>query len=179
LDCGFEVNALGSVNIFTAAAAGDCVPKVSDPSEFVTNVKMTLKSALEDLRQTTLGAVSGLLGRLAYLASLRRGHGRYEHWGMEMVHGTESSHRALKTVHSEVVASVLQAPIAVLVEDLERTSRESGVDARAYLASMRDHFEDLLPGERQDSPAGAHLSSVLAALSSLEKNRSRATPLVS
>jgi len=43
---------------------------------------MTLKSALQDLKETTLAAVSGLLGKLAYMASLRRGEGRYEHWGM-------------------------------------------------------------------------------------------------
>ena len=57
---------------------------------------MTLKSALQDVKETTLAAVSGLLGKLAYLASLRRGQGRYEHWGMELVHGPESSERALK-----------------------------------------------------------------------------------
>ena len=31
---------------------------------------MTLKSALQDVKETTLAAVSGLLGKLAYLASL-------------------------------------------------------------------------------------------------------------
>jgi hypothetical protein len=44
---------------------------------------------------------------------------------------------------------------------------------------MRSRFEDLLPGERQDSPAAAHLSSVLLALSSLQKHRGRATPSAS
>jgi hypothetical protein len=33
---------------------------------------MTLKSALQDVKETTLAAVSGLLGKLAYVASLRR-----------------------------------------------------------------------------------------------------------
>ena len=32
-----------------------------------------------------------------------------------------------------------------------------------------------LPGERKDSPDASHLNSVLLALSSLEKNRARAT----
>ena len=65
---------------------------------------MTLKSALQDLKETTLAAVSGLLGKLAYLASLRTVEGRYEHWGMQAVHGPESSERALKTAHGEIVA---------------------------------------------------------------------------
>jgi hypothetical protein len=136
---------------------------------------MTLKSALQDVKETTLAAVSGLLGKLAYLASLRRAQGRYEHWGMELVHGPESSERALKAAHAEVVAGVLRTPIASLVEDLAESSRGSGVAAQAYVEGMRQHVGDLLPGERQDSPAASHLSSVLLALSSLAKHRGRAT----
>ena len=136
---------------------------------------MTLKSALQDVKETTLAAVSGLLGKLAYLASLRRAQGRYEHWGMELVHGPESSERALKAAHAEIVAGVLRAPIASLVEDLDESSRGSGVGAQAYVEGMRAHAGDLLPGERQDSAAASHLSSVLQALSSLEKHRGRAT----
>jgi hypothetical protein len=136
---------------------------------------MTLKSALQDLRETTLAAVTGLLGKLAYLASLRGSHGRYEHWGLEAVHGPESSERALKTAHAEVMTGILRTPLASLEKDLEQSSRESGSTARAYVNSLRDRFADLLPGERKDSPAASHLNSVLVALSSLEKHRARAT----
>ena len=140
---------------------------------------MTLKSALQDVKETTLAAVSGLLGKLVYLASLRRAQGRYEHWGMELVHGPESSERALKTAHAEVVAGVLRTPLSSLVEDLDESSRDSGVTAQVYVEGMRARFEDLLPGERQDSPAASHLNSVLLALSSLEKHRGRATRSIS
>jgi hypothetical protein len=140
---------------------------------------MTLKSALRDVKDTTLAAVSGLLGKLAYLASLRRAQGRYEHWGMELIHGPESSERALKTAHSEIVAGVLRAPLASLVEDLDESSRSTGVAAQAFVEGMRERFDDLLPGERQDSPAASHLNSVLLALSSLEKNRGGAIRSIS
>ena len=136
---------------------------------------MTLKSALQDVKETTLAAVSGMLGKLAYLASLRRAHGHYEHWGMQAVHGQESSERALKTAHAEVVAGVLRMPLARLEEELQESSRESGVAARAYVEGMRENFADLLPGDRKDSPDAGHLNSVLVALSRLEKNRGRAT----
>jgi len=116
-----------------------------------------------------------LLGKLAYLASLRRAQGRYEHWGMETVHGPESSERALKTAHAEVVAGVLRTPLASLVEDLQESSKSSGVPAHSYVERMRDGFDDLLPGEPKDSPEASHLNSVLVALSSLEKARARAT----
>jgi hypothetical protein len=136
---------------------------------------MTLKSALQDVKETTLAAVSGLLGKLAYIASLRRAKGRYEHWGMELIHGSESAERALKTAHAEIVAGVLRTPLEALIEDLKESSRGSGLDAKVYVDGMRDRFEDLLPGERQDSAAATHLNSVLLALSTLEKNRGRAT----
>ena len=136
---------------------------------------MTLKSALQDLRETTLAAVSGLLGKLAYLASLRRSEGRYPHWGMETVHGQESAERALRTAHAEVMAGVLRTPLATLVEDLRESSENSGVSPQSYMENLRAHFQDLLPGERRDTPASSHLNSVLAALLSLERNRRRAT----
>jgi len=136
---------------------------------------MTLKSALQDVKETTLAAVSGLLGKLAYLGSLRRSRGRYEHWGMETIHGPESAERALRTAHAEVMAGVLRTPLATLVEDLQESSQESGVSAQAYMEGMREHFDDLLPGERRDTPTASHLNSVLVALLSLAKNRGRAT----
>lgn len=141
---------------------------------------MTLKSALQDVKETTLAAVRGLLGKLAYLASLRKERGRYEHWGLMAVHGAESTERALRTAHSEVVAWILRTPLAGMVDDLTESSRANAVPAETYVAEMRGKFEDLLPsGGRKDAPTTHHLNSVLAALSSLEKNRAHATPLAS
>jgi hypothetical protein len=139
---------------------------------------MTLKSALQDVKETTLSAVAGLLGKLAYLASLRR-KGRYAHWGMESIHGLESSERALRTVHAEVLKSVLRAPISTLEEDLKLVSDHAGMEAERYVERMRSRFDDLLPEGKQDSASAIHLNSVLLSLSHLEKNRERATRLTS
>jgi hypothetical protein len=136
---------------------------------------MTLKSALQDVRETTLAAVSGMLGKLAYLASLRKKQGGYQHWGMSLVHGEESSERALRTAHAEVVARVLREPIGSLVDDLQESSQDRGVSPDAYVDEMRRRFGDLLPEERKDTAAASHLNSVLVALSALEKSRARAT----
>jgi hypothetical protein len=136
---------------------------------------MTLKSALQDVQETTLAAVAGLLGKLAYLASLRRGRDVYQHWGISLVHGPESSERALKTAHAEVLSDVLRAPLAELVEDVRESSHGSGVPADSYVEEMQGKFDDLLPGDQKDSPAASHLSSVLLALSSLQKSRGRST----
>jgi hypothetical protein len=135
---------------------------------------MTLKSALQDLRETTLGAISGLLAKLTYLASLRRREGGYRHWGMSLVHGEESSDRALKAAHTEVLSSVLKTPIAELEEDLQQSSRDGKKTAEDYVAGMREQVSELLPSP-QDTVTARHLNSVLVALSSLEKNQKRAT----
>jgi hypothetical protein len=139
---------------------------------------MTLKSALQDLRETTLAAISGLLAKLAYLGSLRRREGGYRHWGMSLVHGEEPSDRALKAAHTEVLSAVLRTPISDLVEDLQRSSQASQEPAGAYLKSMREQFQELLPSP-QDAVSAGHLNSVLVALSSLEKNRKPPTPSAS
>jgi hypothetical protein len=140
---------------------------------------MTLKSALQDVKETTLAAVSGLLGKLSYLASLRSAPGGYQHWGMEKLHGPESSERALRTAHAEVVTRVLRSPLKSLEQDLLESSAGSGVSPREYVEEMRGQFEHLLPGDRQNTPAASHLNSVLVTLSSLEKTRERATPSAS
>ena len=136
---------------------------------------MPLKSALQDVKETTLRAVSGLLGKLAYLASLRHGNRRYEHWGMEAVHGAESSEKAIRTAHAEVVASVLRAPLSTLIEDLRESSGSSGIAASAYVEELRGNLDNLLPDGRQNATVSTQLNSVLQALSSLERNRGRAT----
>jgi hypothetical protein len=140
---------------------------------------MTLKSALEDVKGTTLAAITGTLGKLVYLASLRHGGDRYEHWGIQNAYGEESSQRALKSAHAGIVTSVLRTRLASLQEDLEQSRRESGDSGLAYVERMRGQFQDLLPGERKNSPAAKHLNSVLAALLSLEENRGDSTPLAS
>jgi len=139
---------------------------------------MTLKSALQDLRETTLSAVSGLLAKLAYLGSLRRREGGYMHWGMSLVHGEESSDRALKAAHTEVLSTVLRTPISELAEDLRQSSRDNEQTPGAYVEGMREQFSALLPSP-QDASSARHLNSVLVALSSLEKNREAATPSAS
>jgi len=139
---------------------------------------MTLKSALQDLRETTLAAVTGLLAKLAYLASLRRREGGYRHWGLSLIHGEESSERALKSAQTEVLSNVLRTPISELVEDLGASSQKSNQTAGAYVESMRQQFSELLPSP-DDAASAAHLNSVLTALSSLEEARKRATPSAS
>src|SRR6202041_1995714 len=106
---------------------------------------MTLRSALQDLRENTLNAVAGLLAKLAYLGSLRRREGGYLHWGMALVHGEEASNRALKAAHTEVLSTLLRTPISDLVEDLRESSQNSRKTAGSYVEDMREQSSELLP----------------------------------
>ena len=136
---------------------------------------MTLKSALQDVKETTLAAISGLLARLAYLGSLRRTHGHYDHWGMEVVHGREATEKALRAAHSELIGRVLRTPLSSLEDDLRESSEFNGIEPREFAAEMQARLEELLPDGRENTPSSTHLNSVLQALSSLERNRARAT----
>ena len=137
--------------------------------------KMSLKSALQDVKETTLSAVSGLLGKLSYLASLRGGRRSYDHWGMQIVHGVDSTERALRQAHLEVMGRVLRTPLPSLLEDLQQSSEGTGIAGLEYVQKMRGQLDDLLPEGRQNTPASSHLNSILVALSSLERHRERAT----
>ena len=112
---------------------------------------------------------------MSYLASLRGSQGFYDHWGMQIVHGVDSSERALRQAHLEVMGRVLRTPLNSLLEDLKQSSQGAGIAGLEYVEKMRGHFEDLLPEGRQNTPASSHLNSILVALSSLERNRERAT----
>jgi hypothetical protein len=139
---------------------------------------MTLRSALEDLRETTLAAVSGVLNRLAYLASLRRRDGAYKHWGLAQQHGEGSSERALQTAHTEALSAVLHTPIPELMQGLRESGGENQEARVAYVENMRERLNELLPSP-EDTVSAKHLNSVLIALSSLEKSSKRATPSAS
>ena len=139
---------------------------------------MTLKSALQDLRETTLAAISGLLAKLSYSHPSDAAKVDTHTGECLSCMGKESSGRALKTAHAQVLSSVLRTPLAELEEDLQRSSQVSGKSAQAYVDGMREQIHQLLPSV-QDAASARHLNSVLVALSSLERNQKPAIPSTS
>jgi hypothetical protein len=138
---------------------------------------MPSHSALEDLRATTLDAISGRLRKLEYLAGLRTAKGNYDHWGLARVHGQLAAKKALEQEHKMLVSTVLATPIRVLLEDLRQASQLERVTPAQYLARLKRD-----PGLLPPNPgAGSeeHLSSVLDALLSLLRHQPDATHLIS
>jgi len=131
---------------------------------------MTLKSALEDLSQTTLGAISGCLRKLEYLGGLRKLRGEYWHWGFNKLHGEAAARKAFQEAHRTVVSEVLSTPLQTLLIDVESSSRNSGVNSEHFLASLDRKKEELLPSN-PGAGSARHLSSVIHALLGLERSR--------
>ena len=129
---------------------------------------MSLKSAFEDLSQTTLGAFADCLKRLEYLGGLRKVRGGYWHWGFSKVHGEAAAKKAFREAHRAAVSEVLCTPLRTLLQNAESSSEDAGVDPEGYLEKLRE--AELLP---EDPGAGSarHLNSVLHALLGLERNR--------
>jgi hypothetical protein len=126
---------------------------------------MTLNSALEDLRATTLKAISGTLRKLQYLAGLQDAAGTYTHWGLARVHGELAATKALAEAHRSLVSTVLSTPIEGLIADVERCSELAGLPPQEFVEQLA-RGPSLLPPE-PGAGAAQHLSSVLHALSSL------------
>jgi hypothetical protein len=135
---------------------------------------MTLFSALEDLRNTTLRAISGVLRRLEYLAGLKNREGSYAHWGLAHVHGDSVAEKTMAQAHREHVSRVLSTPIRELVQDVQLSSQTADMAPSLYVERLRRQGVELLPPE-PGAGAGRHLNSVLHALSILVKSPRRAS----
>lgn len=131
---------------------------------------MSLLSALEDLQTTTLTAIAGSLRRLEYLASLRKQDGSYSHWGLNRIYGEARARRALADAHRAQLSVILATPIRNLEKDVRESSDEAGLLPKAYLQRLLSDSTQLLP-PNPGAGSSRHLSSVLHALSSLQRTR--------
>src|ERR1700729_1458852 len=105
---------------------------------------MSRTSALEDLRATTLKAMSGTLQKLEYLARLRDPQGSYSHWGLTRVHGELAATRALEQEHRQLISKILSMPLQRLVTEVEKTSHLAGETPSDYLCRL-SKLDGLLP----------------------------------
>jgi hypothetical protein len=133
---------------------------------------MTLKSAFEDLRETTLQAITGCLRKLDYVSGLRHKTEDYVHWGLGRVYGDPQANKALTQAHKALVSQLLSTPIRELVEDVDVSSRVAGVPPAVYLERLRKRGVDLLPNS-PGAGSARHLNSVLYALWGLAKGRQK------
>jgi hypothetical protein len=91
------------------------------------------QSASGDLWKHTLSRIPTVIGRLAYLTSLRDPNsGVYRHHGLSTMFGREESIKALRSSHEEAFTEWLAFSLEEKYEDLDR-----------YFQSLEDPREDV------------------------------------
>ena len=138
--------------------------------------KMALQSALEDLLGTTLAGVTGIVGKIEYVASLRDEHsGSYLHWGLSRAYGEQAAQQALAEAHRLLFLRLLRTPLSVLRDDVMLSSGALQMTAGEYMKKVQSQMPVLLP---QDLSGGSarHFNSVLHALSILVSDPAKTPP---
>jgi hypothetical protein len=123
---------------------------------------MVFLSAFEDFVTRSVPGVPTLLGRLEYVAGLRRGN-RYSHWGLAKVHGEQAASDAISRAHSDIWLAILRTPLPELFAQMQNGGSAEGEE---LLRVLSEHLEDAIPADRNGG-VPAHLSSILEALAAL------------
>ena len=132
---------------------------------------MALKSALEDLLDTTIAGVAGITGKIEYVAGLRdSASGTYAHWGLTRAYGEPAAQHALAEAHRLLFLRLLRTPLRTLCDDAVVSSQGLQITAGEYVEGLRSRAPALLPADLGGGSA-RHFSSVLEALSILVSGR--------
>lgn len=85
------------------------------------------RSAAEDFKERSLGALPTLLERLAYICSLQTEAGSYEHWGLKRVFGARLAQDAILRAHTETAMELIRVPLReIYAEYREAVARPEG-----------------------------------------------------
>ena len=136
---------------------------------------MTFRSAIDDVLDVSLAAVSGIVRKLEYLSSLRETTDSYSHWGLARVYGEEAAQQALAEAHRMIFLAILRTSLRTLRDDVAVSSGEEQKLAEDYVRDLRGRLPSLLPSDMGGGSA-RHISSVLHALSSLASTQAKTRP---
>jgi hypothetical protein len=107
--------------------------------------KMNVADSLENFVRRTLGVVPGLWHKLAYLASLRKDSGEYEHWGLSKRYGNEATRSALGSAHSGVFIDVLRKPVSTLLDEVKENAAEQNLPEKEYVEELWLSRKPMIP----------------------------------
>jgi hypothetical protein len=123
---------------------------------------MTFLSAEEDFRIRTLGSLSGVLQKLAYIAQLRS-DGRYQHWGMSRTFGDEAAQAAIARNHTNAFLDALSKPLEELRAEIDLSESQDAKESLDVLRALRGQANAGVPADVGNG-AASHLSFVLESL---------------
>ena len=106
------------------------------------------RSAAEDFKERSLGALPTLLERLAYICSLQTESGFYEHWGLSRVFGSRLAQNAILRAHTETATKLISLPMRELYQEYqEALARPEGpqvFDAETFVLKAPASGDELL-----------------------------------
>ena len=137
---------------------------------------MTFQSPFDDFVLNSLARISGLFGKLDYVAGLRQGDGAYSHWGLARVHGELAAHQAASEAHRLLFSRVLTMPLGFLLDDAAQS--QSSLELKDYLEYLSERCPVLAPQGAGTGPV-LHFNSVLRAISALARVRTHTSPQAS
>ena len=140
--------------------------------------RMPLKTALTDLSSTTLAAIVGTLGKIRYLAELRREPASYDHWGMVRVHGEANAQGAFAKAHQSAFLRTLRTPLEELLDDAGVSAQAINNTRDQFLGDLQSRSSALIPPDRGGGSI-RHFMSVLHALVALANQPKPPTPPIS
>jgi hypothetical protein len=111
------------------------------------------KAALEESWRRTISTIGTLLGRLAYLASLRNANtGAYEHFGLAEKAGAAEADRLIRSAHLEIFQQWLCFSLERQKEELEAYFSSLDGDRREILSNwlVLGPYAAWVPAESRD-----------------------------
>jgi hypothetical protein len=123
-----------------------------------------LKSPAEDFVTNTLGSISGVFGKLQYVAGLRQGPSDYFHWGMARAHGDGTASMTIARAHADIFGELLRSPVRSLWEEIRSADSDDGVTG--FVQALVEKKDALIPPDLSGG-SKRHFNSVLLGLSGL------------
>ena len=139
------------------------------------NAKDLRLAAVEESWSRTLEGVPTLIGRLAYLASLRTGEAaQYQHYGLAQRLGEDGTHALLSNSHVKVFREWLGLTLAQQKQDVGRFLFEGEGDGARLLASWIavEPWVAWFPGHSRDVERDLYRSDMVMLLELLRREAS-------
>lgn len=137
------------------------------------------RKVIQDFTLTTLAGISGLYGRLIYVASLRDlSTGRYEHAGLAALYPDEALQQAIQVCHEQVFEKILEIPLSRQQDDLRIcfTAMEGGLSAAVSHWQRLESYRFLIPEKSPDYLKDLFCSNLRALLEILQQECSQPHP---
>lgn len=129
----------------------------------ISTAKGTKVSAAQSDWDRTVEAVSGLFGKLVYLAGLRDDStGQYKHYGFSHRYSDELTSTVLRSTHEEIFSEWLTLPIEEQRREIESHWSDQGSDPNLVVDSwlLLEPYRRLIPASALPAERDLYLSDI-------------------